>query len=466
MRPQRGGGDLNVTAGNGHDNAAHRSSHWPPSSISSQLPSSSHVLRLLIRELVLSIFGKCNGCHHLLSLAVRIDDGRARTASAAMGKVPSVADATARDFNTPLGFSSKPLGPQPVLASASDDELLLVLTFSAMLDRISHLSIVLDLSPVQWYLSGDPNQAHPLPLQAFLSQLLAFINAHAACKHENTLAVFGAFPGKSVMLYSSADPTPSTAPQPDANAYQPFRVVNSVLVDRITEELEGLSDAEQEEPLALVGALTKALCYINRVATSDTSDNPASVPDPRILILSVSSDQSSAYIPIMNSIFSAQKLKVAIDVCQLFGPETVFLQQAAYLTGGSYVHLTQRDALLQHLIMSFLPSSAVREILAVPRQDQVDLRASCFCHKDIVDVGYVCSVCLSIFCAPVPVCSTCRTKFPMKTLQRLNAARAAGPGTPARPSTPAARPTPSTPRQTANMLPSSNSILAGGMRKE
>jgi hypothetical protein len=41
--------------------------------------------------------------------------------------------------------------------------------------------------------------------------------------------------------------------------------------------------------------------------------------------------------------------KVGIDVCQLFGPETVFLQQAAYLTGGSYVHLERRDAVLQYL---------------------------------------------------------------------------------------------------------------------
>jgi hypothetical protein len=32
------------------------------------------------------------------------------------------------------------------------------------------------------------------------------------------------------------------------------------------------------------------------------------LPDPRMLILSVSPDLSSSYIPIMNAIFSAQKL--------------------------------------------------------------------------------------------------------------------------------------------------------------
>src|SRR6266478_5035511 len=45
--------------------------------------------------------------------------------------------------------------------------------------------------------------------------------------------------------------------------------------------------------------------------------------------------------------------------------------------------------------MSFLPPPSMRHIIAVPRQDKVDFRAACFCHKNIVDIGFVCSVCLS-----------------------------------------------------------------------
>jgi hypothetical protein len=43
--------------------------------------------------------------------------------------------------------------------------------------------------------------------------------------------------------------------------------------------------------------------------------------------------------------------KATIDVCQIYGPNTVFLQQAAHLTGGSYIFLERRDALLQYLIV-------------------------------------------------------------------------------------------------------------------
>jgi transcription initiation factor TFIIH subunit 3 len=66
------------------------------------------------------------------------------------------------------------------------------------MDKGSHLSVIIDLSPTQWHLSAHPERTntYPLPLNTFLSQLLAFLNAHVASKHENTLAVFGALPGK------------------------------------------------------------------------------------------------------------------------------------------------------------------------------------------------------------------------------------------------------------------------------
>ncbi|TFK54150.1 transcription factor Tfb4 [Heliocybe sulcata] len=328
------------------------------------------------------------------------------------------------------------------------------------MDQPSHISVILDLSPSQWHLSSLPQNPYPLSLKSFLAQVLAFLNLHIASKHENTLAIFGAFPGKSVMLYSSTDPASDSSDSGSPNIYRPFEIVDSRVVTRIEEELESIDDSQEEAPIGLVGALTKALCYINRIkhptpstqSNGTTVEDPATLPDPRILILSVSPDLSTSYIPIMNSIFSAQKLKIIIDVCKIYGPDTVFLEQAAHLTGGSYVYLERRDALLQHLVMSHLPSPALRKLMAVPTQDKIDFRAACFCHKNIVDVGFVCSVCLSIFCRPVAVCTTCRTKFPMSTLRRLDAylpraaKQANGTAKTSAPPTPTATGLPSTPR--------------------
>lgn len=82
-------------------------------------------------------------------------------------------------------------------------------------------------------------------------------------------------------------------------------------------------------------------------------------------------------------------------MCKLTQEPTVFLQQASHLTKASYYTLERRSGLLQYLLMAFLPGAAARKYLHLPAQEQIDLRAACFCHKRITDIGYVCSVCLS-----------------------------------------------------------------------
>lgn len=135
------------------------------------------------------------------------------------------------------------------------------------MDNSSHLSVVLDLSPAQWHNS-------PLTLDSFLAQLLVFLNAHIALKHDNSLAVFAALPNKrsvflllllwsfefsshSVMLYASTEPPIDSTSDP--NCYPPFKRLDSAVTTRISEELENpLLDVTA--PSAVVGALTKALC--------------------------------------------------------------------------------------------------------------------------------------------------------------------------------------------------------------
>ncbi|KAK7947762.1 uncharacterized protein PG986_008648 [Apiospora aurea] len=92
-----------------------------------------------------------------------------------------------------------------------------------------------------------------------------------------------------------------------------------------------------------------------------------------------------------------------------------FLQQAAFITGGSYVSASLNPrGLLTYLMLGFLPDAEARAHLLQATQDRVDFRAACFCHRDVVDTGFVCSVCLSIFCEVPPGdagCLTCGTKL-------------------------------------------------------
>ena len=78
---------------------------------------------------------------------------------------------------------------------------------------------------------------------------------------------------------------------------------------------------------------------------------------------------------------------------------STFLQQAADATHGVYTTPTAPHGLLQYLMMAYLPDQSARQHLVLPTQVDVDFRAACFCHKRVVDTGFVCSICLSSMCS-------------------------------------------------------------------
>lgn len=212
------------------------------------------------------------------------------------------------------------------------------------------------------------------------------------------------------------------------NRYLPFLKVEEQMT-RNLKDLYTTTSPSNLKPTAstmMAGALTLALSHINREtiayaeahgSTSTFENSTAATTGPsskqsgangsskglqsRILIISVSSSTGSAhqYIPIMNCIFACQRLHIPIDVCKLSG-DAVFLQQASDATKGIYMPLSEPRGLLQYLMMAFLPDQRSRKHLILPTRIDVDFRAACFCHRKVVDIGFVCSICLSIFCEP------------------------------------------------------------------
>lgn len=215
----------------------------------------------------------------------------------------------------------------------------------------------------------------------------------------------------------------------NSSKYRPFRSVEEEVVTNLKTLVQTTkpSDVSNSTSTMIAGALTLALSYINRemlsyaearggpraaaaeslqtsVARSGMAERNAL--QARILLLSVSpsSDLAKQYIPIMNTIFACQRLTIPIDICQISLPgstsnSTVFLQQACDATKGIYIPITAPSALLQYLLMAFLPSPSSRAQLVLPTRIDVDFRAACFCHRRVVDIGFVCSICLSIFCS-------------------------------------------------------------------
>jgi transcription initiation factor TFIIH subunit 3 len=327
-----------------------------------------------------------------------------------------------------------------------------------------------------------------------------FINAHLACNYTNEVAVVASHSQRAAWLYPShrqqngatasidadgdiemnghAEERAPSRSAAHANKYRPFRVVEEQVTRNVRELLASTDPSEVSSTTStmMAGALTLALSHINRrtiswvdthggssmdgttagtatglvpgASTSSAASDPATGLQSRILIISVSSSTDSAhqYIPIMNSIFACQRLHIPIDVCKLSG-DAVFLQQASDATRGVYMSLTEPRGLLQYLMMAFLPDQRSRRHLVLPSRVDVDFRAACFCHRRVVNIGFVCSICLSIFCEPPENgdCLTCGTHLEIgdygarpavlarkkkKKKTRMNGTSAAGTPTP------------------------------------
>lgn len=230
----------------------------------------------------------------------------------------------------------------------------------------------------------------------------------------------------------------------NANKYRAFALIE----DEMTRNLRELLASTTPEELAsttttmIAGALTLALSYINRITLSLTPASSTGVSggvpmrdvsgpsmqqtnslvNSRILIVSTSGDLASQYIPLMNLTFAAQHSRIPIDILKLAG-DTVLLQQASYTTSGVFLippkpqgSAVMPTKLLPTLLFAYLPDAAARAHLILPTSTDIDFRAACFCHRRVVDLGFVCSICLSIFCAdalPLPSerCLTCGTKL-------------------------------------------------------
>ncbi|GAB1313153.1 RNA polymerase II transcription factor B subunit 4 [Madurella fahalii] len=386
-------------------------------------------------------------------------------------------------------------------------------------DVPSLCTIIIDTNPRAWAALADV-----LPISKAIANILIFVNAHLAFSNANQVALIASHSNRAVWLYP-APPKPPPASSEDvdmqdasnnstaassANKYPQFSQIESSLLTSLRALINDTTVSDLSTATTQIsGALTLALAHINKTSLAFTtsaaavaapthhpmtaSSNGTGGPAPsattassgglaglhaRILILSVSDSSPAQYIPTMNAVFAAAHARIAIDTLSLRGSAT-FLEQASFITRGTFIRAAEPRGLLQYLMFGFgsgtAPSSnspasgaggagaaaaaaaatsasgkgpvksksaaakgkaagklglgaSVAELLVTPSADAVDFRAACFCHRNVVDTGFVCSICLSIFCE-VPEgaeCLTCGTKLALGNYGKMPALLASG----------------------------------------
>lgn len=279
---------------------------------------------------------------------------------------------------------------------------------------MSHLVVIIDCSP-----SPIANQRQ---FFKWLDSVVTFCNSHLMLDEKNELTVIASFISTNkIILSTDVGIKPARNIIPQHGQFEKFAFVTEIIRNGIVDLMKNSQVIVSNECL-LAGALGKALCKIN---------NFKKLP-ARILVASCSIQMgsfSSQYMNLMNSFFAAQKMNVPIDGCVHMKEEPKrgsILEQGCDLTGGHYLNIPDISGNLEYLLWIFLPSTRLRETLLLPERRKATTRASCFCHRNIIDIGYVCSVCLSIFCTFSPICTNCQTHFklnvPAKVINKLTGA--------------------------------------------
>ncbi|CCE82600.1 Piso0_002332 [Millerozyma farinosa CBS 7064] len=334
-------------------------------------------------------------------------------------------------------------------------------------DDPSLLTVILDLTPHGWF-----KIKHHITVQEVTKALLVFLNAHLSLNNSNQVAFIVCSPDGAKFLYpnpgknfdgiqdngSSKGETGNKSSNPNlvnTEMYRQFRIVDEAVLEELNEVLKSLSKSNSVNKTrsTLSGALSLALTYTNRMlnldqsistttasafnattkSTSGTSNVTSSGSSAsavstnytsmlsRILVISANDDDDVKYIPIMNSMFAAQKMRLPIDVAKLGSISSSYLQQASDATNGIYLQVEKPEGLIQTLCTAFFIESSIRPLIILPSNSNVSYRASCFITGKSVDLGYVCSVCLCIM-SIIPTdakCPTCNSHFDKSILNQL-----------------------------------------------
>lgn len=192
-------------------------------------------------------------------------------------------------------------------------------------------------------------------------QLLIFIRSHTLLNDANQVAVWGISQGGATLLHatqgclSSLTPGIATPSIHDAGLDSASSLLERFKESAVreiasTNRINSDGAVTEEGPIAWSSALLRALCFIRKLHTTAIANSQIPMKS-RILCLSSSPDDPGQYLAVMNGIFAAQRASVIIDACVLGEYHSSFMQQATYLTGGTYLKPTKPGALVEYLLV-------------------------------------------------------------------------------------------------------------------
>jgi hypothetical protein len=233
-------------------------------------------------------------------------------------------------------------------------------------------------------------------LTRFVLEAVSFyISAIGLAARTMDLAVIAAFPQKSEYLLSGDWTQISTLVLKGEEAMKLLHA--------------NRQDSELETPIAQ--AVSKALCFVRK-------RNPTG--GGRVILFEHSLDPtefSSQSVSLSNCAWAANQIAARIHLVSLgTHSPSASLVSLCHKTGGTHIvfsHTQTLGELVQALLFHLTARESVASLLKVrPAPSTQHMGAVCACHNKLLDKGYVCSICLSIYCAETAgTCAVCGSRI-------------------------------------------------------
>ena len=228
------------------------------------------------------------------------------------------------------------------------------------------LGIVVEVSPNTTPSSSSQSYAK------VVEAVVALRNAHLLCHHGGEVLVVAALPGATQFI--SSDQQNGGA----ATAKQ-------------LRECAERADSERKTPAAVAAALGRFLCYASRKTST-----------ARCVLFKCGEDDAAQYHAVMNCLFAARRRKILVDAVSLGAKPSPLAKLCAHLAKGAFTHNPPhlRDRLVAVALATFGADAECRQSLSLPALHEADFRTACLCctPPKILDRGYVCATCLSVYC--------------------------------------------------------------------
>ncbi|VWU51086.1 RNA polymerase II transcription factor B subunit 4, putative [Hepatocystis sp. ex Piliocolobus tephrosceles] len=279
--------------------------------------------------------------------------------------------------------------------------------------------IVIDVNFIIWcegiVIQFDKKLSKNIKLWDLLKSIFQFIRLYCHMSNSERICLIAASSTRCKIIYENyISYAKNNLTQKD---------IYSDMYDKLINFIKDTKDYKHVES-NMSSALAIALCYNKRMCTLYEHINT------RIFLLDISKHNfyTKQYTQLMNIAYNAKRKDIIIDVFSL-NYKTKLLEQICNITNGLYIDKdiflnmsctdNINDILTQTIIFWYLPSKNARKYFSNTYLNEDTNIAVCSCHNKQVDIAFICSCCLSIYCSEKDtntdrdriVCSICKTRF-------------------------------------------------------